>query len=317
MVTGGHAPGTAQLAATANRLGEEYLQNEERTQYADARSKFLQAKVAQDNAYDDDPDHGTWAARYQQQLGQAQQSIASGISSGRARAQFNDQASLDLAQGSARLANASRLRVKDEGRAAMWDAVDSNLDAAKNSSDPATREQLLNATHETITAARQSGFIDNVEEVHYRQTAVKNYLTDLTNQFGTNLETKLDRAGNALLADPSKFNAIKDEITGSIATSGIHERDRARFTDKALNQLSWNAVQGSVGPLSRQRQEAGRDASDRYGNQNWTERRYCRRASRHERSLGQCRGYGFGHSRIYGAGQSNPAARGFGGFSRS
>lgn len=228
------------------KIGTEILDARDKSELANANSALLRAKADADTAFADDPDYGTWAARYQQQLGQAQQTIAGGISSDRVRAAFSDQAALNITEGATALVEKSQGRAMDQRRSQLTDLIAANREAALNASDPVTREGLLNATVESIAAARDGGLITDQEARDRGKRFVTGYEVDRADRFATSLESEWANAGGTLIADPSKVGALQAEFAERIEASGLHEDQKAKLREVAKGRLVASALQGHI-----------------------------------------------------------------------
>lgn len=230
------AEGARKFADSSFELANSLLEERDRSEFATARSQFLQAKVAQDNAYDEDPDHGTWVQRYGQKMGEVQAAIGSTIQGNRARQLFNNQASLDVTQGTARLTDLARTKLRGEGQAAFLDSFNQNQQAFMKAPDDDTRDQLITAQRLLLQTARDSQFISPEAsaqyEIQFAAAATKQRATLYEQRFDQSLDAASGRVYADPIKAPSEMSGLVNAIRGQNLPADVAEKleNRARQT---------------------------------------------------------------------------------------
>lgn len=142
--------------ATAMQRAQDALDEND---YYDAKGKFLQAKVEQDNAYDQDPDWGTYTKRYGENLGRVRSDLGATIKNGKLRRRFEQETNLDLAEGSARLKAKAWDRETKDGVDNLNLAVTDGVSTALKARDEKTRATILQGINARIDAAAKAQYI--------------------------------------------------------------------------------------------------------------------------------------------------------------
>lgn len=228
-------------ADTLDRIGDAQT----RLELARAKSQFLKATIEADDRFDNDKDHGTWEARYREQMGAIRESYGKNLPDA-AREAFNNDADIHIARGAKELRNKADRRVKDEGRASTWSTVNQNIDLAMEAKDEETRAALMRSAGESITAAQDKGWYSAQEAANLRVDAERRYRADLKDRFATSLESELDKRRNELLNDPSKLGSAEADLMSRIDGSGLKEADKEKFRDKVKNGLGLSSVQSQI-----------------------------------------------------------------------
>lgn len=232
-----NADGSRQLADASFQLADQLLEARDRSEYADARSQFLQAKVAQDNAYDDDPDHGTWAARYGLQMANAQQTIGNTIQGARARELFNNQANIDVAQGSARLTDLARTKVRGEGQAAFLDAFNQNQQAYLTAPDDDSRNEIISAQRLLLKSAQDSTFITPEAASQYEAQFVAAGTKQRASLYEQKFDQTLDAASGRVYANPIKSESEMAGLVQDIKGQNLPADVAAKLENRARQTL--------------------------------------------------------------------------------
>lgn len=237
------AQGAERGTANLVKAGEGILDERDQAQILAARSKFLQAKVQADNAFDNDPDHGTWEQRYQDQLYPQAQAAADGISSERARNKFLNEVGPVYASGVAKIRDASRIRVNAEGAASASDTVSSILRDAERASDQPTRDGLLESAFGVITQARASGFYTPAEEEARREFVRGSFDKNSQANFESSLDTRIDGGAARVFSDPNNLPDALLELNQYVDKYGVTTATAQKAKNKINETLTANYYQ--------------------------------------------------------------------------
>ena len=146
------------LGEAAVELGQAFGRAEERRdkfRYGKAKSELLQADIQARRELESDPDWQTMEPRYRERMKKAREKAAAGISDRSDRAYFDQDSDIDLERGAAAIAEISRAREIDSGRADLETNLAGNRAAALNTRDAGTRMALLQAGKDMVTGATQ------------------------------------------------------------------------------------------------------------------------------------------------------------------
>ena len=146
------------LGEAAVELGQAFGRAEERRdkfRYGKAKSELLQADIQARRELESDPDWQTMEPRYRERMKKAREKAAAGITDRGDRAYFDQDSDLDLERGAAAIAEISRAREVDSGRADLETNLAGNRAAALNTRDAGTRMALLQAGKDMVTGATQ------------------------------------------------------------------------------------------------------------------------------------------------------------------
>jgi hypothetical protein len=143
-------------------------------EYANARSKWLHAKIQADKAFDGDPDYKTFETRYEKLTGDARNDASSGISSASARRRFEVDADDDIARGRADLGKQAFAKETDAERARLNDLISANQSALLTTNDQPTINGLIGATNTAIQGAAAKGWVSAVEAGNLGRDFVQN-----------------------------------------------------------------------------------------------------------------------------------------------
>jgi hypothetical protein len=127
--------------------------------YYDAKGKFLQAKVEQDNAFDNDADWGTYEKRYSENMGRVRGDLIAALPNAKLRRRFEQETQLDLAQGAARIKSMAFDRETKDGIDNLNLAVTDGVSSALKARDEKTRASIINGINGRIDAAAKAGYI--------------------------------------------------------------------------------------------------------------------------------------------------------------
>lgn len=154
--------GAQQIASGLNSMGQSFQRAQDaldENSYLDAKGKFLMAKVEQDNAFDQDPDWGTYEKRYGENLSKVRGELVSGISNSKLRRQFELETKLDLTEGAGRIKAKAWDRETKDGVDNLNLAITENTAAALKARDEPTRTAILNSMNARIDAAAKAQYI--------------------------------------------------------------------------------------------------------------------------------------------------------------
>lgn len=175
---------------------------------ANAQSQFLQAKVEQDNAYQDDKDWQTMPQRYSANVDQARQDSAQMITNPAARNQFLRDSALEVQRGTLQIGALAKQKEGDQGRANLTVGLNNNLQSASMSADSNTRAGLLNSMNGQIDAAVGKGWLDQEGGARLKVDYGNKYIAQRQSQQTTELGGKLDTiVGNATINPDLNANA--------------------------------------------------------------------------------------------------------------
>lgn len=146
------------ITQAAQVAGQAYSQRVD-YEIAQARTQFLAAKAKEDTAYNDDNEYGTIQERYETNMGNVLSEAASTISSPSARNRFIQQTSVDMAQGSSRIAGIA----KQEETRQQRGFIDSGLAGLRESVLTGDPGRSLEAARELVLTGVDNGYVSEEE----------------------------------------------------------------------------------------------------------------------------------------------------------
>lgn len=169
------APGVASpdLSApfrAAQQLGNQVTQiaggvadDQNRLDFGKAQTAWLQGQANTHAAFEKDNDYATMQDRYGQQMQKVTESSASGITSGRMRQEFDNWVNQQNIRGGEQIRSLAWSKEKDASIAGLNQSLETSRSTYLTSSDPATRQQILDATNNMIQGAASKGYIDQTQ----------------------------------------------------------------------------------------------------------------------------------------------------------
>lgn len=174
--------GMASIGATLGRFGTARLrqkfEEEDKFDYARAKTAWLKAKVEADNAFENDPDYATYGPRYSERLKTAREEAAALIRSNVAREYFTLETEQDEALGLEAVGLKARAKEVDVGRGLTLEGLDSLRRMALAATDETTRQSLIETAQTAITAAQARGYYGAEEAVEARMKFLDDYAED-------------------------------------------------------------------------------------------------------------------------------------------
>jgi hypothetical protein len=172
----------ADLGQAVARFGEvgmikarEQQQKVERLSEAKAKSAFYQKKVQLDNAFDDDPDYGTYEQRYNEGIAQAQKDAAGLIKDPLQREAFLADSSADRALGNANIRKKAFAKEGDYERGTLDTDLASLRESALNAPDEKTRSGIIKTMQDRIQSVADRGHIDQDAAATLQRRSAEDY----------------------------------------------------------------------------------------------------------------------------------------------
>lgn len=157
------ARATAQLGqVVAGALTQEY-QDQQRLDFGKAQTAWLQGQAEAHAALERDNDYATMQDRYGQQMQKVTESSASGITSGRMRQEFDNWVNQQNIRGGEQIRSLAWSKEKDASIAGLNQSLETSRSTYLTSTDPATRQLILEATNNMIQGAASKGYIDQTQ----------------------------------------------------------------------------------------------------------------------------------------------------------
>lgn len=146
--------GVDKLASVLGQIGDSNQQRKTNYEISQARTEFLKAKAREDNAYSDDEEYETMGERYSNNMNTELENAAGFITNVRARREFMNESSVQLAQGHERIKLHAKRVETDYQRGYILEAMDGIRNAA-----------LTGDTMATMFAA--DGLVDSAIDMDY------------------------------------------------------------------------------------------------------------------------------------------------------
>lgn len=171
--TGGKAIGQGLTNLSAGLEKVQDARNE--LGYQEAKSKWLMAKVKEDNAYDDDPAYATYHDRYTQNLSKVRSDLMSGISDPKYRKAFELETAVDFTEGQVGIQSKASAKEKQVGIDNLNLLISNNMTAALNTKDEPTRAKLINSVFSAYDAAARANYISQADADMKKNAFRENY----------------------------------------------------------------------------------------------------------------------------------------------
>lgn len=168
--TGVASPDLSAPFRAAQRLGNQVTQiagevadDQNRLDFGKAQTAWLQGEANTHAAFEKDNDYATMQDRYGQQMQKVTESSASGITSGRMRQEFDNWVNQQNIRGGEQIRSLAWSKEKDASIAGLNQSLETSRSTYLTSTDPATRQLILEATNNMIQGAASKGYIDQTQ----------------------------------------------------------------------------------------------------------------------------------------------------------
>lgn len=152
-----------QLRNQVTQIAGEVADDQNRLDFGKAQTAWLQGQANTHAAFEKDNDYATMQDRYGQQMQKVTESSASGITSGRMRQEFDNWVNQQNIRGGEQIRSLAWSKEKDASIAGLNQSLETSRSTYLTSADPATRQQILDATNNMIQGAARKGYIDQTQ----------------------------------------------------------------------------------------------------------------------------------------------------------
>ncbi len=152
-----------QLGNQVTQIAGEVADDQNRLAYGQAQTAWLQGQAEAHAAFEKDNDYATMQDRYGQQMQKVTESSASGITSGRMRQEFDNWVNQQNIRGGEQIRSLAWSKEKDASIAGLNQSLETSRSTYLTSTDPVTRQQILDATNNMIQGAASKGYIDQTQ----------------------------------------------------------------------------------------------------------------------------------------------------------
>lgn len=148
--------------------GEEY-EEQQRLAIGNAQTAYNKAYADAKESFRNDDDYATMPDRYSEMMQKATDNAAAGITSGRGRQIFDAWAQQQNINGLSGIRDLSWSKEKDNNRASILKNAETLGNTYMSSTDPAQRQQSLDALNNMLDGATTKGYIDHTERQQWGQ----------------------------------------------------------------------------------------------------------------------------------------------------
>jgi len=152
--------GFQQLGQTVEAFGAGIKDRQDAMNLQKAKTHWSKAKLAADNAFDQDNDFETYVERYNEALGKAEEQAGEMITNSRMKEIFKDDISLSRAQGVESMKDFAFSKETESGLATLQQILDDNREIALNATTNADRESAFDTMNDAIGTAELVGYVD-------------------------------------------------------------------------------------------------------------------------------------------------------------
>lgn len=178
-----HTDLSAPYRATQEAFGQvvdianQVVDDQNRLDIGKAQTAWLQGQADTHAAFEKDNDYSTMQERYGQQMQKVTENAASGITSGRMRQAFDQWVNQQNIRGGEQIRSLAWGKEKDSNIAGLNQSLDSSRSTYLTSSDPVTRQQIVDAANNMIQGAASKGYIDKTQAQQLGQSWITNTAT--------------------------------------------------------------------------------------------------------------------------------------------
>lgn len=158
------------------RVADELQGNQDKLEYAYAKSNLLRSQVDAEQQLQSDPNYTGYKDKYVDLVTKSKEQSASMISNPRLRAMFDVDANMDITRGVASVNSMARQKEVQHGQATLDETIGQNLDALSRTSDPGQRVALIDATNQSISGAADRNYITPEQALTKRQAFPSAYI---------------------------------------------------------------------------------------------------------------------------------------------
>lgn len=166
-----------EFGKAVQNVSQQQLENQDRMEYAFAKSKILQDTISAKDELAQDQDYKTYGQRFQKRYNQSLGDASKMISNARIRTLFQAEAQDMFARAESDVKGLALRKEGDVGVASMLQVIQGNRNAALRAGDEETRTALLNATNDTISGAVERGYISAEAGMRQKMAFAEDYAT--------------------------------------------------------------------------------------------------------------------------------------------
>lgn len=235
------ARATAQIGQViSDALTQEY-QDQQRFDFGKAQTAWLQGQADTHAAFEKDNDYSTMQARYGQQMQKVTENAASGITSGRMRQEFDNWVNQQNIRGGEQIRSLAWGKEKDANIAGLNQSLDSSRSTYLTSTDPATRQQIVDAANNMIQGAASKGYIDKTQAQQLGQNWITNTATGSLKmmQSEQRIAALQNPTGIVSFLPPDQRQAMIKEASYESLNTRLGQQQLQMYTgDAGMNSMS-------------------------------------------------------------------------------
>lgn len=173
--TGQVEAAAAELGETVSRIGTNIQEQEDRFNYALAKSKLSRELLATKGEFAEDNEWQTLPKRYEERLTKIKTETASMIKSPRDRQLFEADIQENIQRELLQINQIAKAKEVDWGRATLTDEVTKLRESLPKAAGESERVALINSAHGLIQGAKDRGYLDESDVVKFRQQVGEDY----------------------------------------------------------------------------------------------------------------------------------------------
>ena len=230
-----------QLGNQVTQIAGEVADDQNRLDFGKAQTAWLQGEANTHAAFEKDNDYATMQDRYGQQMQKVTESSASGITSGRMRQEFDNWVNQQNIRGGEQIRSLAWSKEKDASIAGLNQSLETSRSTYLTSTDPATRQLILEATNNMIQGAASKGYIDQTQAQQLGQRWITDAATGSLKmmQAEQRLSALRNPQGITTFLPPDQRQAmIKDASYESLNTRLSQQQLQMYTGDAGMNVLA-------------------------------------------------------------------------------
>ena len=222
-------------------LGFQIQAREDRMNLAKARAKFTQDQINFESQFDQDQDYKTYGQRYQAGINKVKSDASSMISNRKMREAFDLEADVEITRGYDRIAQKAWAKERDSGVASMNEVLTLGRENALRAGDDQTAMNSLRMMNETISAAKDNGYISATQAQQLQQKTAVDYATAKAGMLPPDARIKALKSGKMFDVIPADKKAALIEAAESESMAAEYQAIRLqklRMQEVGINALN-------------------------------------------------------------------------------
>lgn len=231
-----------QLGQTLRQIGTQLEDKQSQLEQTQARSALLVSDIQTRQSFEGDPDWKTYTQRYQEKMSQNIDATEQTITNPRDRALFRAQANLDLARGTAAMAEQAQRKRVDAGHANTVMSLDALRQSSLSAPDEGTRAAAVGAAQQLINASVNTGDLTAEQGAMLKKQWTASYSEGAVQMLPYANQIDLLSKPKGTVADFLEPDKREEMLQHAILAKHVEE-ERALALQKQQEEIQQKAIQ--------------------------------------------------------------------------